>query len=392
MSDLTNQYISASFDKLLQVETTGTVTDGLGVQPSNFILTNVTASNISATTFVGDGSGLTGITAEWDGSHNGNASITGSLVVTSVSGSTAEFEIYSQDTIKTNANAFTPKDDAATELGLSGARWSNGYINNVIAVSVSGSMSGSFEGDGTNLTGITAEWDGSHNGNASITGSLIVSSSAVDFSKTTNVDVNQLRMVPNGTTNSRIQFSGSYSSSISLVTEDSGSIVFEGNTGGLFSIEDSKDGVLSATSDVSGNPILLVDANWNVYAGSPFTEPWLISSGSHNTTNVYSGSATTATQSINLLNGHHHYMSCSVDTLFTFTNPPVTDRHYEFNLELIKDATAATRSLTYTDTVLWPQDVGLTELTASGEVSIAKFQTRNGGSSWYGTIVGRDFK
>jgi len=61
MGNLTNQYISASFDKLLQVETTGTVTDGVGVQPSNFIFTNVTASNISATTFVGDGSGLTGV-------------------------------------------------------------------------------------------------------------------------------------------------------------------------------------------------------------------------------------------------------------------------------------------------------------------------------------------
>jgi hypothetical protein len=56
MSDLTNQYISASFDKLLQVETAGTVTDGLGVQPSNFIFTNVTASNIT-----GNASGLTGV-------------------------------------------------------------------------------------------------------------------------------------------------------------------------------------------------------------------------------------------------------------------------------------------------------------------------------------------
>ena len=39
---------------------------------------------------------------------------------------------------------------------------------------VSGSFSGSFEGDGTNLTGITAEWDGTLNGDAEITGSLTV--------------------------------------------------------------------------------------------------------------------------------------------------------------------------------------------------------------------------
>ncbi len=37
---------------------------------------------------------------------------------------------------------------------------------------VSGSFSGSFEGDGTNLTGITAEWDGTLNGDAEITGSV----------------------------------------------------------------------------------------------------------------------------------------------------------------------------------------------------------------------------
>ena len=42
------------------------------------------ASNttITASAFVGDGSGLTGVTGEWDGSHVGDASITGSLTLT----------------------------------------------------------------------------------------------------------------------------------------------------------------------------------------------------------------------------------------------------------------------------------------------------------------------
>jgi len=40
-------------------------------------------------TFVGDGTLITGVTAEWDGSHLGDASITGSLYVTqTISGST----------------------------------------------------------------------------------------------------------------------------------------------------------------------------------------------------------------------------------------------------------------------------------------------------------------
>ena len=44
----------------------------------------ITGSTITASSFVGDGASLTGITADWDGNHTGNGSITGSLFVTSV--------------------------------------------------------------------------------------------------------------------------------------------------------------------------------------------------------------------------------------------------------------------------------------------------------------------
>ena len=95
------------------------------------------SQSITADSFVGDGSGLTDVTAEWDGSHNGDASITGSLTV---SGSTAVVD-----------------------------------FTDVAAVSGS-TFSGSFVGDGSGLTGLTGiEWDGSRNGDSNITGSLIVS-------------------------------------------------------------------------------------------------------------------------------------------------------------------------------------------------------------------------
>jgi hypothetical protein len=86
---------------------------------------DVVATGSYTGSFSGDGTNITGVTAEWDGTHVGNAEITGSLIVTA---------------------------------------------------GVSGSFSGSFEGDGTNITGVTAEWDGTHNGNAEITGSLTVTS------------------------------------------------------------------------------------------------------------------------------------------------------------------------------------------------------------------------
>ena len=92
------------------------------------------SASIFSGSFVGNGSNLTGI--EWDGSRNGNADITGSLVV---SGSTS-------------------------------------IVDFTDVVTISGSIfSGSFVGDGSGLTGVTSDWDGTHNGNAEITGSLIVS-------------------------------------------------------------------------------------------------------------------------------------------------------------------------------------------------------------------------
>ena len=61
-------------------------------------------------------------------------------------------------------------------LSAAGANISIGGANSNIVMTggVSGSFSGSFEGDGSNLTGITAEWDGSLNGDAEITGSLTI--------------------------------------------------------------------------------------------------------------------------------------------------------------------------------------------------------------------------
>ena len=108
------------------------------------IHSQVTASEFLGT-YYGDGSNLSGL--EWDGSHNGNANITGSFIVSS----------------------------------------STAIVDFTDTVAISGSnFSGSFAGDGSNLTGVASEWDGSHNGNASITGSLIVSG-ALDVTDTVTI-------------------------------------------------------------------------------------------------------------------------------------------------------------------------------------------------------------
>ena len=116
----------------------------------------VTGSSFTGS-FSGDGSGLTGLTVtqEWDGTRDGNAEITGSLVV---SGSSVVVDFTNVETI-------------------------------------SGSIfSGSFVGDGSGLTGITAtsEWDGTRDGDAEITGSFIVSGSnpTIDLKGVTIIDDN----------------------------------------------------------------------------------------------------------------------------------------------------------------------------------------------------------
>ena len=57
---------------------------------------------------------------------------------------------------------------------------------------ITGSFTGSFKGDGSQLTGVTAEWDGSHTGNASIDGDLTVSN-LITAGNVDGVDVSQLK-------------------------------------------------------------------------------------------------------------------------------------------------------------------------------------------------------
>jgi hypothetical protein len=82
--------------------------------------TNV--GTITATAFAGDGSAITGVTGEWDGSHNGNASITGSLTVTS--------DISSSGNI--TADEITCKEyhivaDSHTEFSISGSNATSSF-------------------------------------------------------------------------------------------------------------------------------------------------------------------------------------------------------------------------------------------------------------------------
>lgn len=114
------------------------------------------SASVFSGSFVGNGSALTGVTSEWDGTRDGNAQITGSLIVSGAAG---------------------------TVVNLTGVSAISGSI-----------FSGSFVGDGSGLTGIVAnlEWDGTRDGNAEITGSFIVSGSSptIELKGITTIDEN----------------------------------------------------------------------------------------------------------------------------------------------------------------------------------------------------------
>ena len=199
---------------------------------NNIVISGSISSSIG---FFGDGTGLTNITstAEWDGSRNGNASITGSLVV---SGSNVSVDFSNAVAVTGSfSGSIEGNGSGLTNLNINGAQasgsilsgsFSGSYIgdgsgltglnnfpfagNAVIsgsllvsgglvdltnAVGISGSQfSGSFIGNGSGLTGISAEWDGSRNGDSSITGSLVVSGSSptISLSGETTIDKNIL--------------------------------------------------------------------------------------------------------------------------------------------------------------------------------------------------------
>jgi hypothetical protein len=146
------------------------ITDGVEITGS----VNVDG-NIIATSFTGDGSGITGVTGEWDGSLNGNASITGSLVVTN------GVEITGSVNVDGNIIATSFTGDGS---GITGVTVADGSITNIKLVNDSvilgttevdlgttsttlagltltgaiatGSFTGSFAGDGSALTGTTS--------------------------------------------------------------------------------------------------------------------------------------------------------------------------------------------------------------------------------------------
>jgi len=184
-----------------ETDTLQSVTDRGATTTGTLSVSGISASiNVSASGFYGDGSNLTGVTGEWDGSHTGNATIDGQLSASSaisaasftgngsaltnitagniagavanatnaVTAQTASYVVTAQ-----TASYYAETDTLQSVTGR-GATTTSTLSVAGLSASVNVSASG-FYGDGSNITGVTAEWDGSHTGNATIVGNLSAS-------------------------------------------------------------------------------------------------------------------------------------------------------------------------------------------------------------------------
>jgi len=130
---------------------------------------------ITAAAFAGDGSAITGVTAEWDGSHNGNANITGSLTVTSDVSSSGN--VYgSRLTVAAYVDTPQIQNTTSNTILISDNLNVNGVNGNITAssnISASGTITGNI-GTFTTLTNVNTTNITASN-NISASGDLIAS-------------------------------------------------------------------------------------------------------------------------------------------------------------------------------------------------------------------------
>lgn len=103
---------------------------------------------------------------------------------------------------------------------------------------------------------------------------------------------------------------------------------------------------------------------------------------------VYALASLTGTIGIDLANGNMHYGTLAGNTTFTFTGA-TNGSECEFVLSITQDSTP--RTITWPASVKWAGGVAPTLSTGSGAIDQFVFRTRDGGTTWYGALIGKGF-
>jgi hypothetical protein len=91
---------------------------------------------------------------------------------------------------------------------------------------------------------------------------------------------------------------------------------------------------------------------------------------------------------INLENGNVFEITLTGNCTFTFSNPPASGKAGSFTLILKQDGTGS-RSVTWPAAVKWDTGAIAALSTAASSTDVLTFFTRDGGTTYYGFLVGR---
>lgn len=94
--------------------------------------------------------------------------------------------------------------------------------------------------------------------------------------------------------------------------------------------------------------------------------------------------STSSAITVDLDDGAVFYHLTTENTTFTFSNPAASGKNSGFKLFLTQDATG--RTITWPGTVIWPNGVE-PDVSVLSEKHILVFETRDGGTTWFGTLA-----
>lgn len=102
------------------------------------------------------------------------------------------------------------------------------------------------------------------------------------------------------------------------------------------------------------------------------------------------GSNTGSSYAINLTNGNVFHLILNANCTFTFTNPHASGTAHTFTLYLKQDGTGS-RTVTWPGSVTWVGGSAPTLTTTINRTDLLTFTTVNGGTNWYGSVIGQDY-
>lgn len=103
-----------------------------------------------------------------------------------------------------------------------------------------------------------------------------------------------------------------------------------------------------------------------------------------------SATASTASVTIDLTNGNVQQLTLATSTTVALTGA-TSSTACSISLYIIQDATGS-RTITWPASVKWPGGAAPVLSTGANKVDLVVLETLNGGTTWYGSLAGSDFR